>query len=57
MKETQTDVGPSTSKVSGDIPSRAHETKPRTEVDSGDTADDSDAGKSNIIFIFEFGRN
>lgn len=52
MKETQTDVGPSTSKVGGDIPSRAHETKPRTEVDSGDTADDSDAGKSNNIVFF-----
>lgn len=38
-------MGPSTSKV-GEIHSRAHtsETKQKTEVDSGDTGEDSDAG-------------
>lgn len=38
-------MGPSTSKA-GEIPSRAQtsEVKPKTEVDSGDTGEDSDAG-------------
>ncbi|XP_037812231.1 piezo-type mechanosensitive ion channel component isoform X1 [Lucilia sericata] len=44
IKDGQTDMGPSTSKA-GEIPSRAHtsEAKQKTEVDSGDTGDDSDA--------------
>ncbi|KNC28709.1 hypothetical protein FF38_09431 [Lucilia cuprina] len=44
IKDGQTDMGPSTSKA-GEIPSRAQtsEAKQKTEVDSGDTGEDSDA--------------
>ncbi|XP_065355463.1 piezo-type mechanosensitive ion channel component [Calliphora vicina] len=44
IKDGQTDMGPSTSKV-GEIHSRPHtsEMKQKTEVDSGDTGEDSDA--------------
>lgn len=50
IKDPQTDMGPSTSK-GGEIPSRAFasETKQKTEVDSGDTGEDSDAG---MYFFF-----